>query len=170
MDRMSRLRHRFLYDRDIFMTVACLAVILAMPQRAFAWGREGHQSLARFHLRLAVRDPSPAPVCGGTLSPGERAVYFGRRSPFSRTLPSPPLGERTAKGSRARYSSPLRGERVDANGGRVRGHGVAMASANLTQTVKFRISSLLVIVAEHYMRPETAARMREMLAPHLCPR
>jgi len=32
MDRVSRLRHPFLYDRDIFVAVACLAVILAMPQ------------------------------------------------------------------------------------------------------------------------------------------
>jgi hypothetical protein len=29
---------------------------------------------------------------------------------------------------------------------------------------------IIVIVVEHYMRPETAARMRELLAPHLCPR
>ena len=67
IDRMSRLRRRFLYDRDIFVTVAYLAVVLATPQGAFAWGREGHQ--------------------------------------------------------------------------------------------------IIVIVAEHYMRPETAARMRELLAP-----
>jgi hypothetical protein len=33
---MSRLGRRFLYDRDIFMTVAYLAVILALPQGAFA--------------------------------------------------------------------------------------------------------------------------------------
>jgi hypothetical protein len=36
MDRMARLRRRFLDDRDIFVTVAYLTVILAMPQRAFA--------------------------------------------------------------------------------------------------------------------------------------
>jgi hypothetical protein len=40
---MSRSRRAFLYDRDIFVAVAYLAVILAIPQRAFAWGREGHQ-------------------------------------------------------------------------------------------------------------------------------
>jgi hypothetical protein len=40
---MSRLRRPFLYERDIFVAVAYLAVILAIPQRAFAWGREGHQ-------------------------------------------------------------------------------------------------------------------------------
>jgi hypothetical protein len=40
---MSRLGGPFFYDRDIFVTVAYLAVILAMPQRAFAWGREDHQ-------------------------------------------------------------------------------------------------------------------------------
>jgi hypothetical protein len=40
---MSRLRRPFLYDRGIFVTVAYLAVILEILQRAFAWGREGHQ-------------------------------------------------------------------------------------------------------------------------------
>ena len=69
---MSRLWCRFLYDRAIFMTVTYLAVILAIPQEAFAWGREGHQ--------------------------------------------------------------------------------------------------IMVILAQHYMRPETAARVRELLTPHLCPR
>jgi hypothetical protein len=42
---MSRLGCRFLYDRDIFVTVAFLAVILATPQGAFAWGREGHPTI-----------------------------------------------------------------------------------------------------------------------------
>jgi len=41
--RMPRLRGPFLYHRDIFVTVACLGVVLAIPQLAFAWGREGHQ-------------------------------------------------------------------------------------------------------------------------------
>ena len=72
IDRMSRFGRPFLYDRDIFVAVAYLAVILAIPQGALAWGREGHQ--------------------------------------------------------------------------------------------------IVVVVAEHYMRPETAARMRELLTPHLCPR
>jgi hypothetical protein len=40
---MSRLGRQFLYDRDLFVAVAYLAVILAIPQRAFAWGGEGHQ-------------------------------------------------------------------------------------------------------------------------------
>jgi hypothetical protein len=40
---MFRLWRQVLYDRDIFVTVVYLAVILAIPQRAFAWGREGHQ-------------------------------------------------------------------------------------------------------------------------------
>ena len=40
---MSRLWRPFLYDRVIFVTAAYLAVILAIPQRPFAWGREGHQ-------------------------------------------------------------------------------------------------------------------------------
>ena len=39
IDRMSRLGRRFLYGRDIFVTLAYLAVILAIPERAFAWGR-----------------------------------------------------------------------------------------------------------------------------------
>jgi hypothetical protein len=43
MDRTSRLRRPFLYDRDIFVTVACLAALMAIPQAAFARGREGHQ-------------------------------------------------------------------------------------------------------------------------------
>ena len=43
IDRMPKLRRRFLCDRDIFVTVAYPAAILAIPQRAFAWGREGHQ-------------------------------------------------------------------------------------------------------------------------------
>jgi phosphotriesterase-related protein len=40
---MSRLRRRFLYEGGIFVAVAYLAVLLAIPQRAFAWGPEGHQ-------------------------------------------------------------------------------------------------------------------------------
>ena len=40
---MSRLQRRFRYDRDIFVTVACVALILATPQGAWAWGREGHE-------------------------------------------------------------------------------------------------------------------------------
>jgi hypothetical protein len=38
---MGRLGRAFLYDRDIFVTY--LVFILAIPQGAFAWGREGHQ-------------------------------------------------------------------------------------------------------------------------------
>ena len=40
---MSRLRRPFLNDRDIFVTVAYLAGILAIPQCVFAWGRKCHQ-------------------------------------------------------------------------------------------------------------------------------
>jgi hypothetical protein len=46
---MSRLRRGFLYDRDILVSVAYLAVILAASQRAFAWGREGHHIIAGSH-------------------------------------------------------------------------------------------------------------------------
>jgi len=40
---MPRLWRQVLYNFDIFVTVAYLAVILATPQGAFAWSREGHQ-------------------------------------------------------------------------------------------------------------------------------
>jgi hypothetical protein len=40
---MSRLGRPFLHDHNVFVTAANLAVILAIPQGAFAWGREGHQ-------------------------------------------------------------------------------------------------------------------------------
>ena len=43
---MSRLWRPFLYERNIFVTAAYFAVILATPQGAFAWGREGHQIIA----------------------------------------------------------------------------------------------------------------------------
>jgi hypothetical protein len=42
---MPRLWRAVLYDLDIFATVAFLAVILAIPQGSFAWGREGHQTI-----------------------------------------------------------------------------------------------------------------------------
>ncbi len=54
---MSRLQHRFCYDRDIFVTVTYLAIILAAPQGAFAWGREGHQIIvivAEHYMRPAT--------------------------------------------------------------------------------------------------------------------
>jgi hypothetical protein len=34
---------RLRYDHHIFVTVACVALTLAIPQGAFAWDREGHQ-------------------------------------------------------------------------------------------------------------------------------
>jgi hypothetical protein len=40
---MSSLRRPFLHNRDTFVTMAFLAVILAIPQAALAWGREGHE-------------------------------------------------------------------------------------------------------------------------------
>ena len=43
IDRMSMSARLFLCDRDILVTVAYFAVILAIPQQAFASGREGHQ-------------------------------------------------------------------------------------------------------------------------------
>jgi hypothetical protein len=35
------LQRQFRYYRDIFVTVACVALILETPQGAFAQGREG---------------------------------------------------------------------------------------------------------------------------------
>jgi len=40
---MSRFGRAFLHDRNTFMTMAFLAVILAIPQAVLAWGREGHE-------------------------------------------------------------------------------------------------------------------------------
>src|ERR1039457_6053833 len=40
---MSRFGRAFLHDRNTFMTMAFFAVILALPQAAVAWGREGHE-------------------------------------------------------------------------------------------------------------------------------
>jgi hypothetical protein len=54
---MSTFWCRFLSDRGIFVTVACVAVILATPQGAFARGREGHQIIvivAEHYMRPAT--------------------------------------------------------------------------------------------------------------------
>ena len=40
---MSRFGRAFLHDRNTFMTMVFLAVILAIPQAVLAWGREGHE-------------------------------------------------------------------------------------------------------------------------------
>ena len=51
---MSRLGRRFLYGHDIFVTVAYLVVVVAIAERAFAWGHEGHQTivmLAEHYMR-----------------------------------------------------------------------------------------------------------------------
>jgi hypothetical protein len=51
---MFRLGRPLLYGRDILVTVAYFAIILATPQGAFAWGREGHQIIvivAEHHMR-----------------------------------------------------------------------------------------------------------------------
>jgi len=61
---MSRQRRPFPYDRDIFVTVACPAIIQAIPQRAFAWGREGHQIIvmvAGHHMRPQAAPPIQNP-------------------------------------------------------------------------------------------------------------
>jgi hypothetical protein len=67
-----------LNDRDIFVTMAYLAAILPITQRAFAWGREGHQIiviLAQHYMRpeaatrmrelLAPESPEEASSCPG---------------------------------------------------------------------------------------------------------
>jgi len=42
---MSRSQRWFRYDRDILLAVTYFAVILAIPQEAFAWAREGCQTI-----------------------------------------------------------------------------------------------------------------------------
>ncbi|MGA2608950.1 MAG: hypothetical protein ABSH01_16025 [Terriglobia bacterium] len=39
---MPRFWRQVIHNLDIFVTVVYLALILAIPQEAFAWGREGH--------------------------------------------------------------------------------------------------------------------------------
>ncbi len=73
----------------MFVAVAYLAVILAIPQGAFAWGREPHQCLARFHLRLAIRDPSPGPLRG----PPSPARGEGCKGLAYTLIPPSPRGE-----------------------------------------------------------------------------
>ena len=72
---MFSLAHRFLYDRNTFLTMAFLAVIMAIPQGALAWGREGHEIIvivaehymrpetaARVRELLAPESPEEASV------------------------------------------------------------------------------------------------------------
>jgi len=72
---MPRLWRQVLYNFDIFVTVAYLALTPAIPQRAFAWGREGHQivvivaehymrpeTTARMRELLAPESPEEASV------------------------------------------------------------------------------------------------------------
>ncbi len=69
------LRRPLLHNRHIFVTVAYLGVILAIPQGTFAWGREGHEiivvvaerymrpeSTARIRELLAPESPQEASV------------------------------------------------------------------------------------------------------------
>ena len=56
---MSRLQRLFRYDRDIFVTVAFFAVILAIPQGAFAWLPKGLE-----FARYLVRETGVAVVPG----------------------------------------------------------------------------------------------------------
>src|SRR5208282_1666128 len=54
---MSRFGCAFLHDRNTFMTMAFLAVVLAIPHALLAWGREGHETiviLAEHYMRPAT--------------------------------------------------------------------------------------------------------------------
>jgi hypothetical protein len=75
---MSGLRRGLLYDPGIFVSVAYLAVILAISQGAFAWGRAGHQTIvivaehymrpetaARMRELLAPESPEEASAWAG---------------------------------------------------------------------------------------------------------
>jgi hypothetical protein len=81
---MSRLRRRLLCDRDIFVAAACPAVILVMPQGAFAWGREGHQIIvivAENYMRPETAAPmqeSFAPESPEEASVWVSAILFSR--------------------------------------------------------------------------------------------
>jgi hypothetical protein len=69
---MSRLRRRFLHNRDIFVTVAYLAVILATPQSVFAWGREGQNlsvELVRWGQAAALPAIQPCGITGTGSTP-----------------------------------------------------------------------------------------------------
>ena len=93
------MRRPFLYARDIFVAMAYLEILLAIPQRAFGWGREGHQIIAlvaEYYMRpetaarvrelltprpnavrpyMWPRIPSPQP-------PGDRPVALHRHTGF----------------------------------------------------------------------------------------
>ena len=91
---MSRLGRPFLCDRYIFVTVAYLALILAVPQGAFAWGREGHQIiviLAEYYMR-----PETTARMGELLapeSPEEASAWADEyRHDHRETGPLPPYG------------------------------------------------------------------------------
>ncbi|MGA3094109.1 MAG: hypothetical protein ABSD79_01820 [Dehalococcoidales bacterium] len=83
---MSRLGRASLYDRDIFVTAAYLAAILATPQGAFAWGREGHHMMvivAQHYMR-----PETAARTRALITPRPNAVrpYTGPRVPRPQPL------------------------------------------------------------------------------------
>ncbi|HMD83859.1 MAG TPA: S1/P1 nuclease [Terriglobia bacterium] len=84
---MSRFGRAFLHDRNTFMTVASLVVILAMPQGTFAWGREGHEIIvmvaehymrqetaARMRELLAPESPEDASVWADEYRHGHREI------------------------------------------------------------------------------------------------
>jgi hypothetical protein len=59
---MSRLGRPFLYEHDAFVSVAYLAVVLAVLSGSFAWAREGHQIIvivAEHYKRPQAARPPP---------------------------------------------------------------------------------------------------------------
>jgi hypothetical protein len=75
---MSGFGRPFLCDHYIFAIVAFLAVILAIPHGAFAWGREGHQIIvivAEHYMR-----PQTAARMRELLAPETRAATLNTES------------------------------------------------------------------------------------------
>jgi hypothetical protein len=73
IDRMSRLGRPFLYRRNIFVTVACLAGIMAIPQGAFTWGREGH------HIIVIVAEHYMRPETASRMGELLALLFLGRK-------------------------------------------------------------------------------------------
>jgi hypothetical protein len=70
---MSRLRRRFIYDSDIFVTVAYLAALPAVPPGAFAWGRQGH------HIIVIVAEHYMRPETATRMRELLALLFLGRK-------------------------------------------------------------------------------------------
>lgn len=80
---MPRFWRQVIHNLDIFVTVVYLALILAIPQEAFAWGREGHHIVvivAEHYMRPETATHyAPRPVIrGGHLSCAQALKLPGR--------------------------------------------------------------------------------------------